>query len=181
MDEQVSAPKPSTSVLDWRSEVFAAFEQAGIELFCYLPDAGLTSFIDKARAHAPGRTVMLTTEEEGVAICCGGWLGGKRGVLMVQSSGVGNCVNAFSLITNCRFPFFLLVTMRGEFGEGNPWQIPMGRTTQQVLELAGFAVYRAGEPHDAVDMVRAGLQMAWRSEAPVAVLLSQRLIGVKDM
>ena len=166
---------------DWRDQIFDAFERAGIEIFCYLPDAGLDSFIRRANAGNAQRAVILSTEEEGVGICCGAWLGGKRAVLMIQSSGVGNCINTFSLVSNCRFPFFLLVSMRGEFGEGNPWQIPMGSTTQDMLELAGFQVFRATHPEDAVTMVTEGLKMAWRSDAPVAVLLSQRLIGAKDM
>ncbi|MFZ0071926.1 MAG: phosphonopyruvate decarboxylase [Xanthobacteraceae bacterium] len=166
---------------DWRDQVFDAFERAGIEIFCYLPDAGLDSFIRRANAGNAQRAVILSTEEEGVGICCGAWLGGKRAVLMIQSSGVGNCINTFSLVSNCRFPFFLLVSMRGEFGEGNPWQIPMGSTTQDMLELAGFQVFRATHPEDVVTMVTEGLKMAWRSDAPVAVLLSQRLIGAKDM
>jgi sulfopyruvate decarboxylase alpha subunit len=166
---------------DWRDQVFDAFERAGIEIFCYLPDAGLDSFIRRANAGNAQRAVILSTEEEGVGICCGAWLGGKRAVLMIQSSGVGNCINTFSLVSNCRFPFFLLVSMRGEFGEGNPWQIPMGSTTQGMLELAGFQVFRATHPEDVVTMVTEGLKMAWRSDAPVAVLLSQRLIGAKDM
>lgn len=166
---------------DWRDQVFDAFERAGIEIFCYLPDAGLDSFIHRANAGNAQRAVILSTEEEGVGICCGAWLGGKHAVLMIQSSGVGNCINTFSLVSNCRFPFFLLVSMRGEFGEGNPWQIPMGSTTQDMLELAGFQVFRATHPEDAVTMVTEGLKMAWRSDAPVAVLLSQRLIGAKDM
>ena len=166
---------------DWRAQTFDAFERAGVEIFCYLPDAGLDAFIHRANAGNARRAVVLSTEEEGVGICCGAWLGGKRAVLMIQSSGVGNCINTFSLVTNCRFPFFLLVSMRGEFGEGNPWQIPMGSTTQEMLELAGFQVFRAAHPEDAVTMVTEGLKMAWRSDAPVAVLLSQRLIGAKDM
>jgi sulfopyruvate decarboxylase alpha subunit len=168
------------TTLDWRGEVFAAFEKAGVDFYCYLPDAGLDAFIKRAR-EKDGRSVVLTTEEEGVGICAGAWLGGKRAVMMIQSSGVGNCINTFSLVSNCRFPLFLLVTMRGEFGEGNPWQIPMGSTTQQALELSGFQVYRAVRPDDAVAMVTSGLQMTWRSNAAVAVLLSQRLLGAKDM
>jgi sulfopyruvate decarboxylase alpha subunit len=166
---------------DWRDRVFDACERAGVEIFCYLPDAGLDAFIARANQGNARRAVILSTEEEGVGICCGAWLGGKRAMLMIQSSGVGNCINTLSLVTNCRFPFFVLVSMRGEFGEGNPWQIPMGSTTQQMLELAGFQVFRAMHPEDAVVMVSEGLKMAWRSDAPVAVLLSQRLIGAKDM
>ena len=71
--------------------------------------------------------------------------------------------------------------MRGEFGEGNPWQIPMGSRTQEVLELAGFHVFRATQAEEAVSMVDAGLTMAWRSEVPIAVLLSQRLLGPKKI
>ncbi len=57
----------------------------------------------------------------------GAWLGGVRGVLLMQSSGVGNCVNLLSLVQECRFPLLMIVTMRGEWGETNPWQVPMGR------------------------------------------------------
>lgn len=165
----------------WREQAFAAFERAEIDLFCYLPDAGIGSFIDRIYETAPDKAVMLTTEEEGVGVCCGAWLGGKRAVMMIQSSGVGNCINAFSLVKNCRFPLFLLVSMRGEFGEGNPWQIPMGSITQQVLELAGFHVFRATREDEVVGLVDAGLKMVYRSDAAIAVLLSQRLLGSKDM
>ena len=76
----------------------------------------------------------------------GAWLGGQRAVLLMQSSGVGNCVNMFSLLTGANFPFFTLVTMRGEYAEFNPWQGPMGRATQGALELMGITVLRASRP-----------------------------------
>jgi sulfopyruvate decarboxylase alpha subunit len=165
----------------WRNEVFDALVRAGIDTFCYLPDAGIGSFIERVIAMTPDKAVMLTTEEEGVGICAGQWLGGKRAMMMIQSSGVGNCINAFSLIKNCRFPLFLLVSMRGEFGEGNPWQIPMGSTTQQALELAGFQVFRTTREDEVTSLVDGALKMVYRSDAAVAVLLSQRLLGAKDM
>ena len=90
----------------------------------YVPDAGHTRLIERVHA-APAMTpVVLTTEEEGVALCAGAWLGGERSVLLMQSSGVGNCINMLSLIRLGRFPFLTLVTMRGEWGEVNPWQVP---------------------------------------------------------
>jgi sulfopyruvate decarboxylase TPP-binding subunit len=61
----------------------------------------------------------------------------------MQSSGVGNCINMFSLIPLFRLPFFTIVTMRGEWGEFNHWQVPMGSTTQAVFELSAFRVMRA--------------------------------------
>lgn len=165
----------------WRDEIWPAFMRERIELFAYLPDGGLDFLIRRVHAETPERAVMLTTEEEGVGVCCGAWLGGKRSVMAVQSSGVGNCINAFSLVTNCRFPLFLLVSMRGEFGEGNPWQVPMGRITAETLRLAGFHVFSATREDEVAGLVAGGLTMAYRSEEPVAVLLSQRLIGAKAM
>lgn len=62
---------------------------------------------------------VLTTEEEGIGILAGAWLGGERGVLLMQSSGVGNCINTLSLSKVCGFPLLIIVTMRGEWGELN--------------------------------------------------------------
>jgi sulfopyruvate decarboxylase alpha subunit len=174
-------PNVAKAAGGWRDEIWSHFMRENIELFAYLPDGGLDFLIRRLHAETPNRAVMLTTEEEGVGVCCGAWLGGKRSVMAIQSSGVGNCINAFSLVTNCRFPLFLLVSMRGEFGEGNPWQIPMGRITAESLKLAGFHVFSATREDEAAALVAGGLTMTFRSEEPVAVLLSQRLLGAKAM
>ena len=79
----------------------------------------------------------------------GAWLGGQRGALLMQGSGVGQCVNMLSLTQVCRFPLLIVATMRGESGETNPWQVPMGSTAGAVLELSGVRVHRA-ETADAV-------------------------------
>jgi sulfopyruvate decarboxylase TPP-binding subunit len=110
----------------------------------------------------------------------GAALGGQRAVLLMQSSGVGNCVNMFSLLRNCGFGCVVMVTMRGEFGEFNPWQVPMGAITEDVLRLCGFLTYRV-ETADAIDaIVGAGCDMAFNGNLQVATLLSQRLIGPKQ-
>jgi sulfopyruvate decarboxylase TPP-binding subunit len=110
----------------------------------------------------------------------GGWLGGKKGALLMQSSGVGNCINMLSIMQECRFPLLMVVTMRGEWGEFNPWQLPMGQSTQQVLEHAGVIVQRADHATDVRDVVYAAALMTFSSNRPIAVLLGQRLIGFKD-
>ena len=83
-----------------------------------------------------------------MALLAGAWAGGQRGVLLMQSSGVGNCINMLSLTQIFRFPFLTLVTMRGEWGEFNPWQVPMGSSTQAVFELSGIKVLRADQPQE---------------------------------
>ncbi len=163
----------------WPDAVFEVLKRFDVRQVAYVPDAGHTRLIERAHAE-PGMTpVVLTTEEEGVALAAGAWLGGERSVLLMQSSGVGNCVNMFSLIGLCRFPFLTLVTMRGEWGEFNPWQIPMGHATPGALELMGVRVMRAERPEEAADVVQAAAVMAYEAESAVAVLLSQRLIGAK--
>src|SRR3546814_17476450 len=81
---------------------------------------------------------MGATEEEGVGLAAGAWLGGQRAVVLMQSSGVGNTINAVaSLISSAQFPMFATVTMRGQWGEGNPWQVPMGPAVGPVLPAVG--------------------------------------------
>ena len=163
----------------WQSEVFKALKRGGIRQIGYVPDAGHAAVIAAAHDEPDMAAVVLTTEEEGVALCAGAWLGGQRAALLMQSSGVGNTVNMLSLPINCRIPFLALVTMRGEWGEFNPWQVPMGAATPSVLSAAGVHVLRVDRGSDAAETVAAGLALAFDSQVPVAVLLGQRLIGVK--
>jgi sulfopyruvate decarboxylase TPP-binding subunit len=114
---------------EWPDDIFRVFRAADIRQVAYVPDAGHARLIDLCRADSAIRAVGLTTEEEGVALLAGAWLGGQRGALLMQSSGVGNCINMLSLITQCRFPLLSIVTMRGQWGEFNPWQVPMGQNS----------------------------------------------------
>jgi sulfopyruvate decarboxylase alpha subunit len=165
--------------LAWPEQIFDIFKRGGVRQVAYVPDAGHAQVIRRVHADPDMHAIVLTTEEEGVATCCGAWLGGERSVLLMQSSGVGNCINMMSLIQNCRFPFLTLITMRGEFAEFNPWQVPMSRATQPVLEAMGLTVLRVERQEDVADVVQAGLDAAFESGEPIAVLLSQRLIGRK--
>lgn len=163
----------------WQEEVFSILKEGRIRQVMYVPDAGHSHVIRRVHDDPEMRGIVLTTEEEGVAAVCGAWLGGDRAALLMQSSGVGNCINMLSLIQNCRFPFLCLVTMRGEWAEFNPWQAPMGKATQATLEAMGVTVLRADTPQDVAETVRAGFDAAFEAGEPVAVLLSQRLIGKK--
>ena len=164
----------------WKDAIYDALKRAQVRIVAYVPDAGHARVIERVHADNTMKGVVLTTEEEGIALCCGAWLGGERAVLLMQSSGVGNCINMLSLVENCRFPLVALVTMRGEWAEFNPWQEPMGRATQGALELMGVRVKRADRPDDVEPMVTASLDSAFRSDQATAVLLAQRLIGRKE-
>ena len=163
----------------WQQDIFKVLKQGGVRQIAYVPDAGHSHVIRAAIADPEIQDVVLTTEEEGVAVVSGAWLGGQRAVLLMQSSGVGNCVNMFSLLQAADFPFLTLVTMRGEYAEFNPWQGPMGRATQGALELMGITVLRASDPDEVEELVSAGLDTAFEAGEQVAVLLGQNLIGRK--
>ena len=169
----------TTPVIPWQETIFTTLKQGGIQQVAYVPDAGHAHVIRRVQADPDMRDIVLTTEEEGVALAAGAWLGGQRAALLTQSSGVGNCVNMFSLLRSCRFPFLTLVTMRGEYAEFNNWQCPMGQATQGALELMGITVLRASTPEEVEDLVGAAVDAAFEGGQQVAVLLSQRLIGRK--
>jgi sulfopyruvate decarboxylase alpha subunit len=169
----------ATATLDWPADVHAVLRDARVSQIAYVPDAGHAQLIRAAHADPAMRAIVLTTEEEGVALVAGAWLGGARAVLLMQSSGVGNCTNMLSLAKTCRFPLLMLVTMRGEWGEFNPWQLPMAAAVPDTLRLMGVHVQRADHPGEVRDVVRHAASMAYDGGAAVAVLLSQRLIGAK--
>jgi sulfopyruvate decarboxylase alpha subunit len=163
----------------WPEDIFGILQRFDVRQVPYVPDAGHSQLIDRVLGTPSMRAIPLTTEEEGVALLVGAWAGGQRGVLLMQSSGVGNCVNMLSLTQIFRFPFLTLVTMRGEWGEFNPWQVPMGSSTQAVFELSGIKVLRANHPGEVREVVEAAAGQAYNACTPTAVLLSQRLIGAK--
>lgn len=164
---------------NWPELVYRTLKAAGVRLMCYVPDAGHSVLIEKFARDKDVKSVVLTTEEEGIAIMTGAWLGGMRGVLLMQSSGVGNCINMLSLPVQSRTPSLMLVTMRGEWGEFNPWQIPMGQATEHALESIGVRAYRAETGADVVESVEQAAGMAFEADQQVAVLIGQRLLGKK--
>ncbi|HET6183605.1 MAG TPA: phosphonopyruvate decarboxylase [Acetobacteraceae bacterium] len=163
----------------WAHQMYDQLRAAGVTQFAYVPDAGHRVLIDRSLADPDVHSIPLTTEEEGVALLAGADLGGARGVLLMQSSGTGNCINMLSLTKGGRFPFLTIVSMRGEFGEGNPWQFPMGQAVEKVLQAMGVIVLWARVPEDVQPTIAAALTMAFQSGEAVAVLLSQRLLGAK--
>ncbi|ANG98719.1 phosphonopyruvate decarboxylase [Brucella pseudogrignonensis] len=171
--------KTETKAGSWSADIYDALKSYDVKQVPYVPDGGHAELIEMVHADRDMRPVSLTTEEEGIAVSCGAWLGGQRSAMLMQSSGVGNCINMLSLVKACRLPFLTLVTMRGEWGEFNPWQVPMGSKIQQSFEMMDVHVLRASRADEVGETVRAAARMVYEGGTPVAVLLSQRLIGAK--
>jgi len=163
----------------WQDELYGCLRAGGVDTFSYVPDAGHKVLIERALADPDADAIVLTSEQEGVALAVGCHLGGRKSALLMQSSGLGNCVNYLSIIQSGVFPFLTLISMRGEFGEGNPWQMPMGRAVQPVFEAMGGHCLVAERPDEVIPTAEAAMVMAFKSGQSVALILSQKLIGAK--
>ena len=165
---------------DWPAEVHQELSAAGVTVVGYVPDAGHKRLIELCQADRKMRAVPLTTEEEGIGLASGAWLGGKKSVVLMQSSGVGNIINVLGMVSVCRFPLVMIITMRGQQGEFNPWQVPMGEGTPRTLETMGVAVRQAGEPQAIAAHVKLALTRAFEATSAEAVLIAQKVIGIKS-
>ena len=161
----------------WSQDVHQLFRKIGIKQVAYVPDGGLAKLIERCQADRSMRSVVLTTEEEGVAQMAGAWLGGQKGVLLTQSGGVGNCINMLSMMQECRIPLLSLVSMRGEWGEQYPWQVPMGQSTIPAMEAAKVSVHHIDPPEKVPETVNAAAKLAFDANRAVAVVISQRISG----
>ena len=170
----------SGTTIDWPLALHKVLGETGVKQVAYVPDAGHKRLIELCQADRAMRAVPLTTEEEGIGLATGAWLGGEKSVLLMQSSGVGNIVNVLGMVKICRLPLVLLVTMRGEQGEFNSWQVPMGENTARVLQTMGVAVRQAGEAQAIAAHVRAALKLAFAAQGAEAVLIAQKVIGIKS-
>jgi sulfopyruvate decarboxylase alpha subunit len=173
------SPGKAPAAAGWPQSVYRVLKGFDVRQMAYVPDAGHSELIELFRTDPGIISNVLTTEEEGIAIAAGAHLGGQRSVLLMQSSGVGNCINMLSLAAISRFPLLMLVTMRGEWAEFNPWQVPMGRATEPALEAIGVKVMRAETPEELIDMVGAAASLAYEADQQMAVLISQRMLAKK--
>lgn len=166
--------------VDWHQHIFEVLCEQNFTLIAHVPDAGHGPLIDKCEARSDMDVVPLTTEQDGIGVLSGAWAGGRKGVLLMQSSGVGNCINALALPAICRIPFLTIVSMRGEWGEFIPWQVPMGLGTPKVLDAMDVRVFRADYQSEVGLTVDAAAKFAFNTRQSAAVLLSQKMIGAKQ-
>lgn len=164
----------------WPAAMHGALRARAVKLLAHVPDGGNAPLIAHCEADSAITVVPLTTEEEGVGVIAGAWLGGMRSVLAIQSSGVGNCGNLFAMLRSCTMPALLIVSMRGEWGEFVPWQIPMGQAAPDMLRLFGFDLFRLDSAEEAAEVTDHALRQAFLGGRATALLVSQRLIGSKS-
>jgi sulfopyruvate decarboxylase TPP-binding subunit len=168
----------SAAQVGWPDRIHAVFKKHAIKHVGYVADNGIARLIDLCENDPEITEVALASEAEGAGLVLGAVLGGERAALLMQSSGVGNCVNTFSILKNCAAPCVLVVSMRGESDDFNSWQVPMGSITEPVLTLCGFHCIRVENEADVGPATEAACEMAFGGVNPqVAILLAQRMVS----
>ena len=166
--------------MQWAETILACLKRADVRLLVYVPDEVLIPLTEGAERDGGFRVLVATREEEAFGILAGAALGGLRGALLMQSSGFGNSVNALaSLVVPYQLPVPMLISQRGVLGEYNAVQVPIGRVLGSALDALGI-VHRTLERADELEaVVGRSLEQCYRTQAPVALVLSTLLTGGK--
>ena len=165
----------------WTDIVFDRLKKNNLEVVCHVPDIVLASLIARAEADSFFTVVPLTREEEGVGVLTGAYLGGRRGLLMMQVSGLGNSINGLaSLAIPYQIPFLMLISQRGELGEFNPAQIAMGQAARPMLDALGIQHFTLRRPDEVSSLMDGAIKTAYTAQRPVALFLSTELVGWKQ-
>lgn len=161
----------------WAEGVCAGVHAAGSRDVVYVPDNPLSHVLGVFDAqYSDVRLILATREEEAFGIAAGLYLGGRQPTVMLQSSGLGNSLNAItSLLVPYQIPVLMIVSMRGDDGEWNTAQMPMGRAVRAILDAIGVAHATVASSDVAADVARQAGDTAFASGVSHACLLPKRL------
>ena len=165
------------TVPPWAAGVCAGLHAAGSRHVVYVPDNPLSHVLRELRErYADVRTTLATREEEAFGIAAGLYLGGAKPTVMLQSSGLGNSLNALtSLLLPYKIPVLAVISLRGDAGEWNDAQVPMGRAVRPICDAIGIPHATADGPESVAAIVRAIGHTAFGTRLPGACLLPRRL------
>ncbi|HZK67494.1 MAG TPA: thiamine pyrophosphate-binding protein [Chloroflexota bacterium] len=168
--------------MSWVESLYHGLKSHGIRLVCQVPDIVLADLISRLEQDPEVRVVQLTREEEGMGILSGAYMGGTRGALLMQSSGLGNSINALtSLCIPQQLPFLMVINPRGELGERNPFQLPMGKVLRPMLELMGIQHATLSREEEVGPLLDRACRTAFRANLPAALILSEELTGGTEL
>ena len=160
----------------WTTAAHRLFKKHNIRTVGYVPDAGLTELIKSCDADNDIKSVVMTTEEEGIGLSSGAWLGGEKAAVLMQSSGVGNTVNAIvSLLQLYNFPVIFLISYRGTPGEQVSAQGGMAKITKDVLDIIKIPTLHCSSEND-LDKIKTYTDHAKIMESPIAILCDFELM-----
>lgn len=158
--------------MDSSEAVYQGLKSAGINFIVSVPCVNLGKILeliddDEEIVHVP-----VTREEEGLGVCAGAYFGGKKTAILMQNSGLGNCVNALgSLYQLYSLPLVMIMSHRGTEGEPIIGQVPMGKATPKVLNAMGLEYFNPKSPNDAKKIISNSWDLSVDKGSPISILL----------
>lgn len=166
--------------MSWPEIVIQSLKDHEVNIIAYVPDVVTWRILSKLENDPYFRVVPAAREEEAMGIIAGAYAAKKRGAVFMQSSGLGNCINALgSMCIPWRIPLPFFISMRGESGEFNPAQMPMGRAVRPILEALGLRYFTLNQREGLEKVVTEAMDQCYSHLLPVGVLLSTALTGGK--
>lgn len=164
----------------WHEIVIDVLKRHEVRLVTYVPDNALRPLIDAAHADPYFTTFSTAREEEALGIIAGAWMGGMRGILLMQTSGFGTLANVIaSLAVPFQIPTLMMVSERGTLGEFNIGQALVARTMRPVLDSIAVEHHTITRPDEVEFIVDRSIRQAVATQAPACLILSPLLTGGK--
>lgn len=165
----------------WRDDIVSALKSNDISLIVHVADRVLAPIISTLEADPFFEVVTLSREEEGIGLLTGAYMGGKRGAILLQSSGLGNTLNALgSLALPYQIPFVILLSPRGGFMEHNLVQLAWGKAVPRTVEALDMQLFEMTTPDHVPFMMDKGIKHAFVTRRPVVLSITTQLSGGKD-
>ncbi|ABR55296.1 sulfopyruvate decarboxylase subunit alpha [Methanococcus vannielii SB] len=152
--------------------VFNGLVESKIDFVTSVPCANLKDVLNYLDEDKNIQHIPVTREEEGIGVCAGAYLAGKKTAILMQNSGLGNSINAIgSLLKVYKIPMVFIISHRGDLKEKISAQIPMGQWTKKLLETVEIPYYCPKTPEEAFETIKYASELSVNMEYPVAVLL----------
>ena len=158
--------------MDSSEAIFNGLKDNGIDFVVSVPCVNLTKILNMLDEDDDITHIPVTREEEGVGICAGAYLGGKKPAILMQNSGLGNSINGLKSLTELyEMPLLMIMSHRGTEGENICGQVPMGNSTPKILEAMDFDFFKPSAPENAYDDIKSAWELSVKQGKPVSVLL----------
>ena len=157
--------------------IYDALKACDVKIISAMPETWLVPLIRVAEEDPEMTLVRLAKEEEGVGISAGAYLAGVNSALLMQNHGFLAAINPIvSLTFLSKIPLLMLISLRGHFGERDPWQTQGGLVTEPILRALNIPIWHLSNPTDIHRRLKDAQTLAHTALHPVAVLLSRELM-----
>jgi len=164
----------------WHAIIQETLKRNQVRLATYVPDRVLTPLIRALLEDKDFTTFATTREEEALGVLTGAWMGGLRGVLLMQTSGFATLANVLaSLAVPYQIPLIMIVSERGTLGEFNLGQAMVCRTMRPVLQSLGIEHHTITRIDELEFILDRSIKQAIATQAPTCLILSPLLTGGK--